>query len=157
MNTKTLLKSFVSRGAVIYTAGSLLILLFSLALPENSAARILSPTPFIFFAAYAYVMSLGSALFTSGKFSPAIARLVHAVCYNAGFLCFLLLCSMGFTTSVILTSVYALIYTASVFIVGAFKKNPRKNTPTSSVSVKAPTKAKKEKAKPESTYQNRFS
>ena len=157
MNTKTSFKSFISRGAVIYTAGSLFILLSSLAMPENSAAKILSPTPFLFFAAYAYVMSLGSTLFASGKFSPTIARLIHAVCYNVGFFGFLLLCSMGFTTSVILTAVYAFIYTASVFTVGAFKKGSDKKAPTDSLPAKAQAKAKKEKSKPESTYQNRFS
>lgn len=157
MNTKTLIKSFISRGAVIYTAGSLLILLFALTLPDNSAAKILSPAPFLFFAVYAYAMSLGSTLFASGKLSSAVARLIHALCYIAGFFGFLLLCAMDFTTSLILTAVYALIYTASVFIAGAFKKGLGKKSPTVSSPVKAQAKVKKEKSKPETTYQNRFS
>jgi hypothetical protein len=52
MKVKELLKKFIYRGAVIYTVGSLLILLFSLAASEGLAAKILSPMPFLFFAAY---------------------------------------------------------------------------------------------------------
>ena len=161
MNAKDLFKRFISRGAVIYTAGSLFILLFSLILPESSAAKILSPTPFLFFAIYAYIISLGSTLYVSGKFSSPIARLIHAACYNVGFLLFVIFCSMEFAYAAIFTAVFAIIYTASVIIAGRFKKSAKKTNAQNSSNVKPintkPVKAKNEKSKPESTYQSRFS
>ncbi len=160
MNTKELFKRFISKGALIYTAGSLFILLFSLMLPENSAAKILSPTPFLFFAVYAYIISLGSVLYSSGAFSSAVARLIHAACYNVGFFCFVLLCRMEFAFTAIFTAVFAIIYTAAVIISGAFKKKSssvKKSPEKQDKTNKQPLKNKKEKSKTQSTYTSRFS
>ena len=157
MNAKDLFKRFISRGAVIYTAGSLFILLFSLMLPENSAPKILSPTPFLFLAIFAYILSLGSILYVSGKFSAPIARLIHAACYNVGFFCFLIFCSVEFAYAAIFTAVFAIIYTASVIIAGSFKKRPRAAVEKKQTEIAKPTKTKKEKSKPQTTYTSRFS
>ncbi|MBR3879219.1 MAG: hypothetical protein IKJ24_03745 [Clostridia bacterium] len=157
MNAKDLFKRFITRGAVIYTAGSLFILLFSLMLPENSAAKILSPTPFLFFAIFAYILSLGSALYASGRFYAPIARLIHAACYNLGFLCFLIFCSVEFAYAAIFTAVFAIIYTASVLIAGSFKKKLKATTDHKQTAVAKPEKVKKAKSKPETTYTSRFS
>lgn len=155
MNVQDFFKRFISRGAVIYTAGSLSILLFSLTLPENAAATILSPEPFIYFAIFAYVLSLGSAIYASGRFSSASARIIHAACYNIGFFCFLLLCEMEFAYSAIFTAVFAIIYTVSVILSGVFKKGVK--APAKSPATDKSAKNKKEKAKPQSTYTSRFS
>jgi hypothetical protein len=157
MNAKDLFKRFISRGAVIYTAGSLFILLFSLMLPENSAPKILSPTPFLFFAIFAYILSLGSTPYVSGKFSAPISRLIHAACYNLGFLCFLIFCSVEFAYAIIFTAVFAIIYTASVIIAGSFKKRTRASVDKKQPSTAKSAKTKKEKSNPETTYTSRFS
>lgn len=149
-------KKIVSKGAVIYTAGSLCILLFSLSVPENTMDKLLLPTPFLMFAAYAFVLALGDLPYHVGKCSPVAARAIHATCYNLGFFCFMLLCNMSFSTSVIATVIFALFYTAAVVLAGVFRKKnklaPAKNTET---SVKG--KNSKSKSKPQSSYTNRFS
>ena len=156
MNTKSLFKNFISMGSIIYTAGSLFILLFSLLLPENSSAKILSPDRFIFFAIFAFIMSLGSTLYSSGAFSSAIARLIHAACYNAGFLCFVLFCGMEFAFAAIFTALFAIVYTVAVIIARAFKKGSKSKTKATS-PVQKSAKGKKEKPKTETTYTSRFS
>jgi len=155
MNVQDFFKRFISRGAVIYTAGSLSILLFSLTLPESAAVTILSPEPFIYFAMFAYLLSLGSAIYASGKFSQTASRIIHAACYNIGFFCFLLLCKMEFAYAAIFTAVFAIIYTASVILAGVFKKGGK--APTKSVETENKEKSKKSKSKPQSTYTSRFS
>ena len=155
MNVQDFVKRFISRGAVIYTAGSLSILLFALNLPENAAATILSPEPFVYFAIFAYLLSLGSALYASGRFSATTSRIIHAACYNIGFFCFLLLCQMEFAYSAIFTAAFAIIYTVSVILAGVFKKGAK--TPAEKTVTEKTVKGKKEKAKPQSTYTSRFS
>ncbi len=158
MNAKDFIKRFISRGAVIYTAGSLFVLLFSLVLPENSAAKLLAPEPFIYFAIYAYLLSFGTTVFASGAFSAPVSRLIHAVCYNVGFMCFLLFCGMTFSYTAIFTAIFAIAYTATILISAALKKKPSKRSVSDKVKEKTNTvKLTKKKSKPESTYQSRFS
>ena len=158
MNVKDLIKGFISRGAVIYTAGSLFVLLFSLILPESSAAKVLSPAPFLYFAIYAYIISLGSTLLVSGALSAPVALLIHAACYNVGFGCFLLFCGMEFAYVAIFTALFAIVYTAAVIISKAFKGKPAtKPTAKHTATAKNQPKAKKKKGKPQSTYTSRFS
>lgn len=161
MKFKELFKKFISRGAVIYTVGSLIVLLFSLAASESLSAKILSPMPFLFFAAYSYVMALGSALYSSGAFSGALSRLIHALCYNVGFFGFMLLCQITFTYAAIFTAIYAIIYIAAVVIARVLRKKPSENAKERAKQHKQKPVTiegnKKEKNKPQSTYTNRFS
>lgn len=146
------LKKIISKGAVIYTAGSLCILLFSLLIPENTMDKVLLPTPFLLLAAYAFVLALGDLPYLVGKCSPACARAIHAACYNVGFFCFLLLCNMSFSTSVIATVIFAFIYTVAVVLAGTFKK--KLSTGKNAVP---PAKGKADKSKTQTKYTNRFS
>ncbi len=145
-------KKIISKGAVIYTAGSLCILLFSLLVPENTMDKVLLPTPFLMFAAYAFVISLGDLPYLTGKCSTAVSRAIHAACYNVGFFCFMLLCNMSLSTSVIATVIFAFIYTVAVVLAGLCKKklSPQKKTGTYA-------KGMVEKSKPQPKYTNRFS
>ena len=147
-------KKIISKGAVIYTAGSLCILLFSLFVAENTMDKVLLPTPFLVFAAYAFVLALGDLPYLVGKCSSAAARAIHAACYNVGFFCFMLLCNMSFSTAVIATVIFALIYTAAVVLAGVFNK---KNKLAPSKSAVTPAKGKGKQLGPQSTYTNRFS
>ena len=164
MNTNSLIKKFISRGAIIYTVISVGMMLLAVMSAENPETKILSPGLFLLIALFSYVASLGSTLYESEYFTGALARLVHAVCYNLGFFAFLLLAGMEFAYSVILTVVFAIIYTAAVIISNVFKKSSSsKKDAKKNVSGKKQTSnkkeaaGKKEKSKPQSTYTNRFS
>ncbi len=161
MQFKDLFKKFISHGAVIYTCGSLFIISVSMLLSDSAAAQILAPKPFLCFALFSYLISLGSTLYVSGAFSASVARMIHAVCYNVGFLVFLLICGMKFVTAFIFTAVFAVIYTLIIVIYAFTHKGnlrsqkaldalPKKTIPDTS------NKKKSSKSSPE-TYKNRFS
>ncbi len=161
MQFKDLLKKFISHGAVIYTCGSLFIITVSLLLSDSAASQILAPKPFLCFALFSYLISLGSTLYVSGAFSAPIARLIHAICYNIGFLVFLLLCGMKFVTALIFTAVFALIYTVIILIYSfTHKGNSRSlKTPAAPQKNAVPDTSNKKKSSKSSseTYKNRFS
>ena len=164
MNTNSLIKKFISRGAVIYTVISVCIIVFFLIFSDGQPAQIFKPDILLLIALFSYVASLGSTLYESEYFTGPIARLVHAVCYNLGFFAFLLLAGMQFPVAVIFTVVFAIIYTAAVIISNVFKKksvSKKEANKTASGKKKANGKkessVKKEKSKPQSTYTNRFS
>ena len=123
-------------------------------MPENTMDKVLLPTPFLILAAYAFVLAFGDLPYLVGKCSSAAARAFHAACYNLGFFCFLLLCNVSFSSTVIATVIFALVYTVAVVLAGIWGK---KNKLTPQKSVKTPTKGKGKQSKPQSTYTNRFS
>ena len=158
MNTTSLIKKFISRGAVIYTAISVGMMLLALMTSANPDAKVISPQLFLLIALYSYIASLGSTLYGSGYFSAGVARLIHAACYNIGLFCFLLFAECEFFIAVILTVAFAILYTVSVIISNVFKKSSNAKKDTKQVSnEKRQKSATKEKAKPQSTYTNRFS
>ncbi len=127
MNAKEFFKKFISHGAVIYTVFSVFILLVSLMLSEQNASKVLQVKDFLYIAAFSYILSLGSTFFASGYFSAPISRLIHAICYNLGFLAFLLLREMKFAYAIILTAIFAVIYTAAVIITNLVIKKVNKD------------------------------
>ncbi len=157
MKLKDMMKKFVSRGAVIYTFGSLFIITLSLLLSDTSAAKILSPAPFLCFALFSYIISLGSTLYACERFSAPVARLMHAICYNGGFFAFLLICGIKFVFSFVFTLVFAAVYTVAVVISSFACKKHRsaaKNTALPTTSQKRSEKSGKNAPEP---YKNRFS
>ena len=158
MNTKQLLKHFISRGAVIYTAGSILIMLISLAMSDTSASQILNPALFLFYAIFSYILSLGSTLFVSGYFPSYVAGIIHAVCFNVGFFIFVLLCGVEFAFAIIFTLIFAVIYTICR-VIGTLI---RRKTQLNGKKIMAPRQKQDVRqtnaSKPTgNTYKNRFS
>ena len=162
MKTKELIKYFFSCGAVIYTAGSALILAISLSASESAEATILAPKPFLFFLGFAYILSLGNTLRKVESLSKPLRSLLHAICYVVGFLCFVLLCGVKFAFAIIFAAVFGIIYaivtvTSSV-IKRQLSRSP-KNEPVQKKSREKKTrtaKSRKDKSE-ENTYQSRFS
>ena len=158
MNTKQLIKHFISRGAVIYTAGSILIMLISLAMSDTSASQILNPALFLYYAIFSYILSLGSTLYVSGYFPSYIAGTIHAACFNVGFFVFVLLCGVEFAFAVIFTLVFAVIYTICR-VIGTLicKKNQSSGKQIKNIQSNRSGKQTKASKPTESTYKNRFS
>ncbi len=164
MNAKEFFKKFISHGAVLYTVFSVFLLLISLMLSEQTASKFLQAKDFLYIALYSYILSLGSTLFASGYFSVPVSRLIHAICYNLGFLSFLLLREMKFSTAVILTVIFAVIYTAAAFITSLIIKKTRtsnqrsttKGTGRETPSAKKGSGSKAQRSK-NNTYESRFS
>ena len=158
MNTKQLLKHFISRGAVIYTAGSILIMLISLAMSDTSASQILDPAPFLFYAVFSYMLSLGSTLYISGYFPSYVVGIIHAVCFNVGFFVFVLLCGVEFAFAIIFTLIFAVIYTiCRVFGTLIRKKTQSNGKQVKTIQSNRSGKQTKASKPTESTYKNRFS
>lgn len=158
MNTKQLIKHFISRGAVIYTAGSILIMLISLAMSDTSASQILNPALFLYYALFSYILSLGSTLFVSGYFPSYVAGIIHAVCFNLGFLFFVLLCNVEFSFAVVFTLIFAVIYTICRVIATLIRrKSQSKGKQVKTIHSIQSGKQTKASKPTENTYKNRFS
>lgn len=161
MKTKDLIKYFFSCGALIYTVGSVLILLISLGASDSASASLLAPKPFLFFLGFAYLVSLGNTLFKIESITPVVRRLLHCLCYVLGFFAFVILCGVKFAYAAIFTAVFALIYAISVITVSVIRKQISRSELKQSIKSQKPPKTttKKEKASKtaETTYQNRFS
>ena len=158
MNTKQLIKHFISRGAVIYTAGSILIMLISLAMSDTSASQILNPALFLYYALFSYILSLGSTLFVSGYLPSYVAGIIHAVCFNLGFLIFVLLCNVEFSFAVVFTLIFSVIYVICRVIATLIRrKSQSKGKQVKNIHSIQSGKQTKASKPIESTYKNRFS
>ena len=163
MNGKDFFKNFISRGAVIYTALSIFLLLVSLMLSEESASQYLDAKSFLHIALFSYVLSLGSTLFASGYFSAPVSRLIHALCCNLGFFVFMLLQTVKFANAIIATAILAVIYTAVTVIAGLFRRKHTRIKSTSDGKATRDASSSKPNAKSNNskskagTYENRFS
>ena len=158
MNTKQLIKHFISRGAVIYTAGSILIMLISLAMSDTSASQILNPALFLYYALFSYILSLGSTLFVSGYFPSYVAGIIHAVCFNLGFLFFVLLCNVEFSFAVVFTLIFAVIYVICRFVGTLIRRKTHSNArQVKAIQTNRSGKQAKAPKPTENTYKNRFS
>ena len=156
MKNKSLFLYFISLGAIIYTVGSALIFIIASLLDEGSASSILAPTPFLFYLGFAYVISLGSTIMRIEKIPSPIRRVIHASAYIIGSFAFLLLCSMEFSSAVILSALIGVIY-AAVFVIRMLITNKGlKLSPAVSKEPRTSSKKNVQKdKKPE--YTNRFS
>ena len=162
MKTKDLIKYFLCCGALIYTTGSVFILLISLGTSESASATILAPKPFLFFFGFAYLISLGNTLYRINKIAKPLRRLLHALCYVIGFFVFVLLCGVDFAFSAIFTAVFAVIYgivtvTAAVIRKQIGKKQRQKTATNVETAEKTPKRSTKSKKSAQDTYQSRFS
>lgn len=158
MNTKQLIKHFISRGAVIYSAGSILIMLISLAMSDTSASQILNPALFLYYAIFSYILSLGSTLFVSGYFPSYVAGIIHAVCFNVGFFVFVLLCGVEFAFAIIFTLIFAVIYTICRVVGTLIRKKTKSNGKQINAAQPKQSGKQKKASKPtDNTYKNRFS
>ncbi len=162
MKTKDFIKYFLCCGSLIYTVGSVFILLISLGASESASATILAPKPFLFFFGFAYLIALGNTLYRINTFAKPLRRLLHALCYVIGFFVFVLLCGVDFAFSAIFTAVFAVIYgivtvTAAVIRNQISKKQTHKAATSTTTSEKNPKRSTKSKKSAKETYQSRFS
>ena len=152
MEIKKFLRNILFFGSVYYTAISTVLILIATLLPGDSAALI-ETDRFLLILLFSFIMALGSAILRAGIMNRTSASLTHAACYILGFLLFIALVSANFTTTVIFTLVFAIIYTVITLIARRLLKigtnAPKKPSAQRSESAK---KNKKEK----STYTNQF-
>ena len=165
MKTKDLLRYFFSCGAVIYTAGSA-ILLVIMSFMEDTGKNGIEPKSFLIFLAFAYFISLANTIFKIESISHPIRRTIHALLYVGSLLAFLLLLSMEFYVAVIISVAFGIIY-AIVLVISALlrgklgrlnvtesrgAKKASNSTPVSKTASK-----KKESTPKKEEYKNRFS
>ena len=122
MDNKSILKSFVARGAVIYTALSTCLIVLSMLVSENASVKILVPKQFLFLLLFSFVLSLGGVFLKIYSLPSVWPRVLHALCFIGGFALFLLLCGVKFAPLIISDAVFALIYLIFIFI-ATRKKN----------------------------------
>ncbi len=156
MENKNLTKYFISCGAILYTVFSMLFMLISSMMTENSGTVILRAELYVYILLYMYVIALGNTLMRIEKISSPIRRLLHAICYNIGCLAFLLMCGMKFSAACICVAIFAVIYTVAVTVSSLIKK--KKNSQSSSaVSKVSGTKNPKKNNDKSDTYKSMFS
>ena len=99
---------------------------------------------------FAFIMSLGTAIFYVNGIPKLLAHLAHAACFIVGFLVFMLLCQMGFAKACIGTAVFAIGYVIVRAVQMLIRKLARKSGGKS-----AAKKASAEKPQ-KSAYVNQF-
>ena len=144
MNTKNLLKFFVSRGAIIYTVLSTALIVIALFTAEDASVKILIPKRFLVLLLFSFILALGSMLIRLESLSATAGRLLHATCYIGGLALFLALCEVKFAPMMIATLVFAIIYVALALV--AARKNTSRTTKTPTPNEKSPQKSKKNSA-----------
>ena len=123
METKKFLKNFFLFGALYNTIISAVLIFAAISmspsaenvqycatcgLPQNGtfldAGRLFAVLIF------AFIMSMGTALFRINGIPKLLAHLAHAACFIVGFLVFMILCQMSFAKACIGTAVFAIGY-----------------------------------------------
>ena len=180
MKTKELFFFFLKRGAVLYTAISLPLFIILSILSTESTPPI-APEKFLLVALLAYAMSLGATLYRVEAFSAMVARIIHASCFILGFFAFTFFIladfssenldlTQDFTSALIATAVFAVLYAATCIITALIKQktsvfslstsgnssSSKTGNSTSKKTETKPTRSKKSKRE-ENTYTNRFS
>ena len=159
MKTKDLIKYFFSCGAIIYTAGSALILSVSLLLANNPESTVIVPKPFLLYLAFSYIISLGNTLFKIEKIPSVARRIIHFSSYVIALFAFLMLCGMRFEVAIIASVALGVIYIISIIITklskGGLKLVPHKTAKTDEKP--AGTNKRSPKNNNSTTYKNRFS
>lgn len=151
MNIKKFLKNILFFGSVYYTAIATALILIATWLPGDSATLI-ETNRFLLILLFSFIMGLGSAILRAEIMSRAAATLTHAACYIVGFLLFVALGGAGFSSSVLFTLVFSIVYAVITLIARCLLKI---GIPTSPDTTKKPTKESKPK-KEKSTYTNQF-
>lgn len=151
MDIKKFLKNILFFGSVYYTAIATALILIATWLPGDSATLI-ETNRFLLILLFSFIMGLGSAILRAGVMNRTAASLMHAACYIIGFLLFVALGGAGFSSSVIFTLVFSIVYAVITVIARHLLKI---GTPSSPAPVKKPTKEAKSK-KEKSTYTNQF-
>lgn len=122
MATKKRIKYFISCGAIIYTFLSVLILIFSIAIAEGTSAKILVPSNFLYLLMFSYVLSLGNTFLGATEIATPLRYTLHAICFIIGFFSFIMLCGISFSSSCIMSLVYAIIYCGAMITAHTIKK-----------------------------------
>lgn len=151
MNIKKFLKNILFFGSVYYTAIATALILIATWLPGDSATLI-ETNRFLLILLFSFIMGLGSAILRADIMNRTAASLTHAACYIIGFLLFVALGGAGFSSSVIFTLVFSIVYAVITVIARHLLKI---GTPASPATTKKPTKESKPK-KEKSTYTNQF-
>ena len=157
METKKQIQYFISCGAIIYTCLSVLILIFSLAISEGASAKILVPSNFLYLLMFSYILSLGNTFLKATAMATPLRYTLHAVCYILAFFTFILLCGISFSSSCIMTLVYAIIYCGAMMIAHIVKKNFYSKTHSNKASIQHKSEPRKDKSKRDNTYKSMFS
>ena len=166
MEFKKLIKYFFICASVCFTAiCAVLLTILAIITSENTNFGI-EPARFLLVLAFCFVIALGNTVRRIPSVSLSLGWIINAICYVGGFIGFLLAFKFEFATAIIITVVFACIYTP-IAIFKAFKEKKQRG---SSLSLKNKTEApKNSKAtsnnKKESTqtknndtpYQNLFS
>ncbi len=155
MDIKKFLKDLLFFGSVYYTVITTVLMLIASLLPGDSAPLI-ETKRFLLVLLFSFIMGLGSAILRANVMNRTAASLTHAACYVLGFLIFVVLGDANFSTTVIFTLVFAIIYVAVTLIARNLLKigvsNEKKLSKNTASPKASPKKSKKEK----STYTNQF-
>lgn len=153
MQIKKFLKDLLFFGSIYYTVITTVLILIASLLPGNSEALI-ETKRFLLILLFSFIMGIGSAILRANVMNRTAASLTHAACYILGFLLFVALSNAGFTTSVIFTLAFSVIYTAITVIARAVLKIGTANVklPSQNASNVKNGKSKKQK----NTYTNQF-
>ena len=136
------IKDFIFFCSAIYTLVSMGIIFVLSALPgENNGIEM---SRFVYILLFSATVSIGCTVWRIETVNRTFAAITHAVCFIGGLAVFLALCDMGFSATVILTAVFAVIYTISTVISRGLIKKNRKATPNTKKTAKASSKPAKE-------------
>ena len=124
MDNKSILKSFIARGAVIYTALSTCLIALSMLVSENASVKILVPKQFLFLLLFSFLLSLGGVFLKLTALPSVWPRVLHALCFIGGFALFLLLCGVKFAPLIISDAVFAAFYVVITLILMRKKSSP---------------------------------
>ena len=151
MDIKKFLKNILFFGSVYYTSIATVLILIVTCLPGDNATLI-ETDRFLLILLFSFMMGLGSAILRAEIMSRTAASLTHAACYIIGFLLFVALSGAGFSSSVIFTLVFSIVYVVITIIARCALKA---KSSTACTSAKKPAKEAKSK-KEKSTYTNQF-
>jgi hypothetical protein len=165
MKKKELILFFLGRGATLFTAISIPLLLILLALDSEGS---IDPIKFLLVAAFSYTLSLGATLYRLESVSNTAGRILHAACFILGFFGFMLLNGTDIIPSTVATVIFSTVYVAACIIAAAWRKKASPfslstgtTTPVKKAAEKETVKINKteprKSRKEESTYTNRFS
>ena len=146
------LKDFIFYGCTYYTAITVAMLIPVLDRPDKmpDAGR------YMLFLMLSFIFALGSTLYRVDSINRPLAICLHAAIYNVGFLVFLAVSGMGFSSTIIGTLIFALCYTIITVVFRLIAKSMKKSNLAK--AEKSATKTSKFEKKPEKNeYKNLFS
>jgi len=158
MNIKNALKNFISIGAILYTAISVLFISIAACLSNDTTITLIHTDRFLNILLFSYIMSLGSTVIRIPEVSHVVGVCTHAACYIGGCFIFLISCNLQFSGTVIMTVVFAILYTVISLAVSFIKKKlNKKNNSSAQNAEKSKEKVQKAKKDKNKSYTNQFS